>query len=118
MLLLLAILSGPTSEGQQNSDISIEHQVADTACLCLSKLDSVGINVKANALKNECLSQAIQKNQEAINKNFETKKRKEEEIGKIGVRGSILIKVQNVLSNSCPQYAILEKKAQVQRQMR
>jgi hypothetical protein len=66
----------------------------------------------------QCLSQAIQKNQEAINKNFETEKRKEEETEKIGVRGSILIKVQNILSNNCPQYAILEKKAQVQRQMR
>lgn len=118
LILFFAILSNFTADAQQSKDISIEYQVADTACVCLSKLDSILVDSKANALKKQCLSQAIQKNQEAINKNFETEMRKDAETEKIGVRGSILIKIQNVLSKSCPMYAFFEKKEHVQRQIR
>jgi hypothetical protein len=118
LILFLEIFSGFFLNAQQNKDISIEYQVADTACACLNNLDTALLMDKANYFETQCLSQAIQKNQEAINRNFETEKRKENTTEKIGIRGSILIKVQNILSKNCPRYALFEKKAQVQRQLR
>jgi len=118
IIIILAFTLSLTAKAQQKNEVSIEHQVADTACVCLSKLDSIEIKARANALKMQCLSLAIKKNQQAINKNFETEKRREEDVEKIGVRGSILIKVQNVLSKECPKYVLFEEKVQVQRKTR
>jgi len=107
-----------TLHAQKENENTIEQQVADTACVCLSRIDTNTIKTALTGLKMQCLSKAIVKNQEAINKNFETEKRREEDLDKLGIRGSILIKVQNILTNSCPNYAFFEEKTQVQRQTR
>ena len=48
------------------AQMTIEEQVADTACYCLSKLDTAEIKVNANVLKMSCLRSAIEKNNDAI----------------------------------------------------
>lgn len=102
--------------GFGNAQMTIEEQVADTACLCLSNLDTNQIKSNANVVKMACLQEAIQKNNEAIQKNFQTEQRKEEDQEKIGIQGSMLIKVQNVLTEKCPVYARFEQKMQTQRE--
>ncbi len=94
---------------------SIEDQVADTACACLSAIDSSKISSNSNGLKMSCLQQAMIKNQEAVLKNFETEKRKEEDEAKLGLKGSLMIKVQNVLVKRCAAYNLFEKKVQERR---
>lgn len=102
--------------GFGKAQMTIEEQVADTACLCLSKLDTNKIKSNANAIKMACLQEAIAKNQEAIQEDFKTEMRKEEDQEKLGLRGSMLIKVQNVLTKDCPIYARFEQKMQTQRE--
>lgn len=102
--------------GFGKAQMTIEEQVADTACLCLSNLDTNQIKSNANVLKMSCLQQAIEKNNEAIQKNFKTEQRKEADQEKIGIQGSMLIKVQNVLTENCPVYAKFEQKMQTQRE--
>ena len=98
------------------AQMTIEEQVADTACYCLSKLDTAEIKVNANVLKMACLRSAIEKNNDAIQKNFSTEQRREEDQDKLGIRGSLLIKVQNFLNKNCTVYARFEKKMQTQRE--
>lgn len=113
-LLLVLLTMGIWGFG--NAQMTIEEQVADTACDCLSRLDTAQIKVNANVLKMTCLREAVQKNNEAIQKNFATEQRKEEDQEKLGIRGSLLIKVQNVLTKKCPVYAKFEQKMQTQRE--
>jgi hypothetical protein len=113
-LLLVLLTMGIWGFGK--AQMTIEEQVADTACACLSKLDTAEIKVNANVLKMTCLRSAIEKNTEAIQKNFATEKRREEDQEKLGIRGSLLIKVQNVLTNKCTVYAKFEQKMQTQRE--
>jgi hypothetical protein len=100
------------SKGQMN----IEEQVADTACLCLSKLDSVQIKANANVIKMQCLNEAIVKNQTAIQKNYATQKRREEDSEKMGIQGSLYINVQQELTLNCPIYSVFEKEIQTFRE--
>ena len=102
--------------GFGSAQMTIEEQVADTACYCLSNLDTAEIKVHANVLKMTCLRTAIEKNNAVIQKNFSTEKRREEDQDKLGIRGSLLIKVQNVLNKNCPIYARFEQKMQTQRE--
>lgn len=99
-----------------NAQESVEQQVADTACVCLSKLDTAAIKSKANLLKMQCLNQAIAKNLETIQKTAATEQRREEDREKLGIRGSIQIKVQNILAENCEIYALFEQELQTQRQ--
>lgn len=99
-----------------NAQESVEQQVADTACVCLSKLDTAAIKSKANILKMQCLNEAIVKNLEEIQKVAATEQRREEDQEKLGIRGSIQIKVQNILAENCEIYALFEQKLQTQRQ--
>jgi len=94
---------------------SIEDQVADTACICLSAIDSSKISSNSNGFKMACLQQAMIKNKEAVLKNFETEKRREEDEAKLGLKGSLMIKVQNVLVKRCSAYNLFEKKIQERR---
>lgn len=98
------------------AQLTIEEQVADTACACMSKLDTVQIKSNSNVIKMQCLREAIEKNQEAIMNNYATEQRSEEDQAKIGLRGSMLIKVQNVLIEKCGIYALFEQRMQMQRQ--
>ncbi len=98
------------------AQMTIEEQVADTACYCLSKLDTADIKINTNVLKMNCLTSAIEKNNAAIQKHFSTEQRREEDQDKLGIRGSLLIKVQNVLNKNCTVYARFEKKMQTQRE--
>lgn len=113
-LLLVLLTMGIWGFGK--AQMTIEEQVADTACACLSKLDTADIKINANVVKMTCLREAIEKNNEAIQKNFATEKRREEDQEKIGIRGSLLIKVQNVLTKKCSVYAKFEQKMQTQRE--
>tara|TARA_Y100000589_G_scaffold216978_1_gene204691 strand:+ start:515 stop:916 length:402 start_codon:yes stop_codon:yes gene_type:complete len=110
LILFLGILK--ISKGQ----MSIEEQVADTACLCLSSLDTVQIKANANVIKMQCLNEAILKNQTAIQKNYATQKRREEDSDKMGIQGSLYITVQQNLIINCPIYALFEKEIQTYRE--
>jgi hypothetical protein len=112
-LILISFLGmSNLSKGQMN----IEEQVADTACLCLSKLDSVQIKANANVIKMQCLNEAIVKNQTAIQKNYATQKRREEDSEKMGIQGSLYINVQQELTLNCPIYSVFEKEIQTFRE--
>ena len=94
------------------SQISLEQQIADTACICLSALDTNDISSKSNGMKMACLQQAMIKNQENIRKQYETELRKEEDEEKHGLKGSLMIKVQNILAEKCASYQLFESKIQ------
>lgn len=96
-------------------EVTIEQTVADTACACFSALDSSQISSAKAELKSKCLQEAILKNQENIAKNYATEQRKDDQLQKEGIQGSMLIKVQNILSESCPNYILFEKRMQVGR---
>jgi hypothetical protein len=113
---LLVVLLTMGIWGFGKAQMTIEEQVADTACACLSKLDTSEIKINSNVLKMTCLRTAIEKNKDAIQKNFATEKRREEDQEKLGIRGSLLIKVQNVLTKNCTVYAKFEQKMQTQRE--
>lgn len=113
---LLVVLLTIGFWGLGNAQMTIEEQVADTACVCLSKLDTVDIKINANILKMNCLQESVEKNNEAIKKNFATEKRREEDQEKLGIRGSLLINVQNILTKKCSVYAKFEQKMQTQRE--
>ncbi len=113
ILILISFLGmSNLSKGQMN----IEEQVADTACFCLSKLDSVQIKANANVIKMQCLNEAIVKNQIAIQKNYATQQRREEDSEKMGIQGSLYINVQQELTLKCPIYAMFEKEIQTFRE--
>ena len=113
---LLVVLLTMGIWGFGKAQMTIEEQVADTACACLSKLDTAEIKINANVLKMTCLRTAIEKNNVAIQKNYATEKRREEDQEKLGIRGSLLIKVQNVLVKNCQVYVKFEQKMQTQRE--
>ena len=108
LLLVFALMFGVAMNAQD----TIEDQVADTACACLSKIDTLQINSNTNSLKMTCLQEAMIKNQESIIKVYETEKRREEDEAKLGLRGSLMIKVQNILAIKCRVYQLIEKKVQ------
>lgn len=112
--LILLLFCGISSISK--AQMTIEEQVADTACACMTKLDTAQIKANANVIKMQCLSEAIEKNKEAIQRNYATEARREEDAEKLGIRGSMLITVQNELTESCPIYALFEQKMQTQRQ--
>lgn len=112
LLSLLLCLTFSLTYGQE----SIEAQVADTACICLSNIDSAQITSKGNGLKMACLQEAIIKNQEIIEKKHAEEQRKEEDEDKRGIRGSLMIKVQNILAEQCDAYGKFEKEIQEKRQ--
>lgn len=95
---------------------SLEAQVADTACICLNKIDSTQISSKGNGLKMACLQEAILKNQESIEKQHAQEQRKEEDEDKRGIRGSLMIKVQHILAEKCAAYSKFEREIQEKRQ--
>tara|TARA_B110000211_G_scaffold207006_1_gene242492 strand:- start:534 stop:905 length:372 start_codon:yes stop_codon:yes gene_type:complete len=113
---LLVVLLTMGIWGFGKAQMTIEEQVADTACACLSMLDTSEIKINANVLKMTCLQEAIEKNMVAIQKNHATEQRREEDQEKLGIRGSLRIKVQNVLTKNCTVYAKFEQKMQTQRE--
>lgn len=98
------------------SQSSIEQQVADSACICLSAIDTTKITSQGNGLKMACLQKAMIQNKESIAKEYATTKRKEEDEEKIGLQGSLMIKVQNILSKKCAVYQLFQVKIQERRQ--
>jgi hypothetical protein len=98
------------------SQVNLEQQIADSACVCLSALDTANIKSKSNSLKMECLQKAMTQNHESIIKNMDTEKRKEEDEQKLGIKGSLMIKVQNILAVQCAAYKLFEQKVQERRQ--
>ena len=116
LVFVLIGLTGFTGFSQDNAPVSIEQQVADSACVCLSAIDSLKIKSQSNGLKMECLQKAMAQNQESIVKNMETEKRKEEDEQKLGIKGSLMIKVQNILAVQCAAYKQFESKIQERRQ--
>ena len=102
--------------GFSKGQMTIEEQVADTACVCLSKLDTAQIKSNANAIKMQCLNEAISKNQSAIQKTFASEQRREEDSEKMGIQGSLYFAVQKELIKSCPIYALFEKEIQTFRE--
>jgi len=97
------------------SQLTLEQQVADSACTCLSAIDTSKINSQGNGLKMACLQKAMLQNQEAITKEYSTTQRKEEDEAKRGLQGSLMIKVQNVLSKNCAAYRLFQQKVQERR---
>ena len=96
--------------------MTIEEQVSDTACICLTKLDTAQIKANANAIKMQCLNEAITKNQIAIQKTYASEQRREEDADKMGIQGSLYITLQHELIKSCPIYALFEKEIQTFRE--
>ena len=104
LTFVLGILT--ISKGQ----MTIEEQVADTACACLSKVSESQIKANSNVIKMQCMSDAISKNQKAIQKNYSTQKRREEDSAKMGIQGSLYINVQQELKKNCPIFVLFERK--------
>lgn len=96
-------------------ELSIESQVADSVCICLSKIDSNQLNVSSNALVSNCLQQGITKNKEAIEKEHKNNRKDESQLLKEGISSSLLIRVQNVLSLNCSSYKKFDKEIQKSR---
>ncbi|MFT4899608.1 MAG: hypothetical protein ACI9U0_001406 [Flavobacteriales bacterium] len=92
-----------------NAQLTIEEQIADTACACINKADSVYIVSNASAVKMQCFSEALSKNETAIIKNYKTEQRSEADQEKAGIGGSLLINVENELLKICPSYGIVIK---------
>jgi len=111
---MLFLLFGITTIS--NGQLTIEEQVADTACVCLGKLDTAQIKTKANAIKMQCLNEAITKNQTAIQKTYASEQRREEDTEKMGIQGSLYIILQKELIKSCPIYVLFEKEIQTFRE--
>lgn len=99
-----------------NAQLSLEEQVADSTCACLNKADSVKIVNNALAVKMQCFSEAVYKNADAIKRNYETEKRREEDAEKLGIGGSLLISVENELLKSCAVYETVSKNLQSYRE--
>ena len=97
------------------SQISLEQQVADSACTCLSAIDTAKISSQGNGLKMACLQKAMIQNKEAIAKEYATTKRRDEDDQKIGIQGSLMIKVQNILSKNCEAYKSFQVKIRERR---
>jgi len=112
--LILLLVIGITSLSK--AQLSLEEQVADSACVCLNNVDTAQIIKFSNAIKMQCFSEAVAKNEVAIRKNYETEKRREEDAGKVGIGGSLLIKVENELAKSCEKYALVTKYQQSYRE--
>ncbi len=106
LLLMLLMLLSMSSFAQ----MSIEQQIADSACACISQIDTALINSKGNGMKITCLQKAMLQNEEAITKAYTTEKRKKEDEEKIGLKGSLMIKVQNILATKCRVYQIFQEK--------
>lgn len=92
------------------SQMSLEQQVADSACYCLSNIDTTDIKSSSNGLKMACLQNAMIQNNESIVKELGTTQKREEDEEKQGLRGSLMIKVQNILAKECEGYQNFEKK--------
>lgn len=105
--LILLLFCGITtiSKAQQ----TIEAQVADSACVCLSMADTARIKTTPHAVKTECFSKAISQNAEAIRKNYQTEQRREDDLEKQGIGGSLFILVENELEKNCAAYQFLKK---------
>jgi hypothetical protein len=92
-----------------NAQLTIEEQIADTACVCINRTDSAYIVSNASAVKMQCFSEALSKNETAIIKNYKTEQRSEADQEKAGIGGSLLINVENELLKTCPSYSIVVK---------
>ena len=99
-----------------NAQLTIEGQVADSTCACLNLADSVKIINNALAVKMQCFSEAVYKNSDAIKRNYQTEKRREEDAEKLGIGGSLLISVENELLKSCPIYQTVANNLQSYRE--
>ena len=108
--LLLALISTVSY-----SQLSLEQQIADSACTCLSAIDTAKISSQGNGLKMACLQKAMIQNKEAITKELSATKRRDEDEEKKGIQGSIMIKVQNILSKDCATYQLFQTKIQKRR---
>ena len=104
LTFILGILT--ISKGQ----MTIEEQVADTVCACLSKVSENQIKASKNVIKMQCLSEGVSKNITAIQKNYSTEQRKEEDSENTGLQGSLYINVQKELKKNCSTYALFESK--------
>ena len=89
--------------------MTIEEQIADTACVCINRTDSAYIVSNASAVKMQCFSEALSKNETAIIKNYKTEQRSEADQEKAGIGGSLLINVENELLKTCPSYSMVVK---------
>jgi hypothetical protein len=107
-LITLSFIIGilTISKGQ----MTIEEQVADTVCACLNSVNENQIKANRNVIKMQCLSDGVAKNLTAIQKNYSTEKRREEDAEKMGVQGSLYINVQKELKKNCPVYVLFESK--------
>ena len=94
------------SKGQ----MTIEEQVADTVCACLSSVNEHQIKANKNVIKMQCLSDGVSKNLVAIQKNYSTEQRREEDSDKMGIQGSLYIGIQKELKKNCPIYVLFESK--------
>ena len=56
------------------------------------------------------MSDAFSKNQTAIQKNYSTQKRREEDSAKMEIQGSLYVNVQQELKKKCPKFVLFERK--------
>ena len=107
LLFTLIVLAFPLA---MKSQLTLEQQVADSACACLSGIDTTQIKSSSNGLRMACLQQAMVQNNESIVKELGTTQKREEDQEKEGLRGSLMIKVQNILAKDCKYYKDFERK--------
>lgn len=112
--LILMLFFGVTTIS--NAQMTIEGQVADSTCACLSLADSAKIVNNALAVKMQCFSEAVYKNADAIKRNYQTEQRREEDAEKLGIGGSLLISVENELLKTCPIYQTVANNLQSYRE--
>lgn len=108
--LILLLFCGISSISK--AQMTIEEQVADSACTCLSEIDTSQANIKGkiNVLRMACMDKAIDQNKESIKKNYSTQQRKEEDQANAGIQGSLYIGVQKELAKNCPIYSVFQQK--------
>jgi hypothetical protein len=115
-LLTFSLFSNAQEESKENEvELTIENRVADSVCVCLSKLDSNQLKASSSSLVSSCLQKGITQNADAIEKEHKRNRKDESQLLKEGISSSLLIRVQNVLSANCPNYKKFDKEIQKSR---
>ena len=102
-LLTFALLFSVLNEVK--AQVLIEEVIADTACLCLKKINTDTLSAtKINAAFNNCLNQAIAINQNAIIESYNSGEQGKKMDESNPNNGRLMIKIQAVLAKKCSDY--------------
>ena len=87
-----------------SAQINIEDVIADTACICLQKINTETTSTKISAEYNACMSEAVNKNKQAIMDSYNSGEQGKKIDEQNRDNGRLMIKTQNVLAKKCSDY--------------